>query len=113
MKEEEEQEQVDAAVEILEEAIESSRPISSQFAVDARADCIREHRRQMISENNNSHRASPASTNSPNANSLPPASYSSIVSSPPVIHQYENQQLHNPNLDVPTSDGEAYVSLAQ
>mmetsp|Transcript_15589 Transcript_15589/g.18498 ORF Transcript_15589/g.18498 Transcript_15589/m.18498 type:complete len:146 (-) Transcript_15589:441-878(-) len=107
MKEQEEEERVDAVEEIMEGIIgmNGARPIAAEQAVEARKEFVKEHYRNMTSVEG-SGRTEGAARRGEERND---ARVSQETAS--VMREVEDQQLNRPNLAVPV--GESYMTLAQ
>jgi len=107
MKEQEEEERVDAVEEIMEGIIgmNGARPIAAEQAVEARKKFVKEHYRNMTSVEG-SGRTEGAARRGEERND---ARVSQETAS--VMREVEDQQLNRPNLAVPV--GESYMTLAQ
>ena len=98
MKEKEEEEQADSIVEVMEEVygLNGNIPIDRQDVVQARKEFVQEYHRK-LSQQNSQVQTSGIGSNTNSTNSH--------------LGQYEQQQLHRPNLSIPVDD--SHVTLAQ
>jgi len=108
MKEQEEEERVDAVEEIMEGIIgmNGARPIAAEEAVEARKEFVKEHYRNMSSVEGSGSKTEGAARRGGERND---ARVSQETAS--VMREVEDQQLNRPNLAVPV--GESYMTLAQ
>mmetsp|Transcript_29022 Transcript_29022/g.43164 ORF Transcript_29022/g.43164 Transcript_29022/m.43164 type:complete len:143 (-) Transcript_29022:180-608(-) len=105
MQEEEREEAMQIMAEALEKpaSVDNARPTASDEAYNARMEFLKEHYRALLTSN--------AGTMGGLGGSV--GITPSTAETTPTMQRHENQQVHNPNLDIPTQDGQSYVTLAQ
>eukprot|EP00565_Helicotheca_tamesis_P008441 CAMPEP_0185724476 /NCGR_PEP_ID=MMETSP1171-20130828/947_1 /TAXON_ID=374046 /ORGANISM="Helicotheca tamensis, Strain CCMP826" /LENGTH=151 /DNA_ID=CAMNT_0028392335 /DNA_START=116 /DNA_END=571 /DNA_ORIENTATION=- len=112
LQEEEQEETIQIMAEVLEESAseENARPVASEENARARAEYVKEYYRTLVSNTKTNAGAGRVMSTGASSGSSGSSRSSEVT---PAMQERERQQLYDPNLDIPTEDGQSYVTLAQ